>query len=160
MMTELSVASVLLVKVTPTRRWRSGTALPRTRRTRKRSRLETPAVRLEGASASESMSDVLGGRTLWCVNSPEPVYETMAMGLENGHHGPQACFIIGASHPPVASGSDLVNFAWEELNPKRAGDTVWASARLVGTYDRTTDTMTLTEPPGPPVYDRPVPQRL
>jgi hypothetical protein len=63
--------------------------------------------------------------------------------------GPQLCMAVQESLPPQCQGLPVIGLDWADLPwAESAGDTTWAEARLVGTFDG--ETFTLTRPPAEP----------
>ncbi|HUU62062.1 MAG TPA: hypothetical protein VMX37_06730 [Acidimicrobiia bacterium] len=63
--------------------------------------------------------------------------------------GPQLCSYMLDSLPPQCQGVPVAGFDWADIPwAESAGDTTWAEARLVGTFDG--ETFTLTRPPAEP----------
>lgn len=64
--------------------------------------------------------------------------------------GPQLCNFVNTSLPPQCRGLPVSGVDWEAVpGAESAGDTTWATVRLVGTFDGST--LVLTEPPTAPL---------
>jgi hypothetical protein len=60
--------------------------------------------------------------------------------------GPQLCMAVAESLPPQCQGLPVIGLDWADIPwAESAGDTTWAEARLVGTFDG--EAFTLTRPP-------------
>jgi hypothetical protein len=81
-----------------------------------------------------------------------------ALVLEDRSHGPQICLGgVAQSLPPQCGGPDLIGWNWKQLAgfEKRNG-TRWGEFVVVGSYDPTANTLTLTRPAVPAdEYDGP-----
>ena len=63
--------------------------------------------------------------------------------------GPQLCMAVAESLPPQCQGMPVIGLDWADIPwAESAGDTTWADARLVGTFDG--ETFTLTRAPAEP----------
>ena len=63
--------------------------------------------------------------------------------------GPQLCMAVQDSLPPQCQGMPVIGLDWADIPwAESAGDTTWAEARLVGTFDG--ETFTLTRQPAEP----------
>lgn len=81
----------------------------------------------------------------------ETVYRGTATILESPDHGPQLCGNVQESLPPQCGGPDIIGWDWDEVDGEEsAGGTTWGDYQVTGTWDDETQTLTLTEPPGPP----------
>lgn len=84
--------------------------------------------------------------------SPSPTaqeYAVSALVLENRLHGPQLCYAVGASLPPMCGGPDVVGWDWDAVEGEESlHGTTWGDYRVVGTFDG--ERLILTEPPGQP----------
>ncbi len=70
--------------------------------------------------------------------------------LDKEGAGPQLCNFVNTSLPPQCRGLPVIGVDWDEVpGAESAGDTTWASVRVVGIFDGTA--LILTEPPGEPV---------
>lgn len=77
--------------------------------------------------------------------------------LDKAGVGPQLCSHIATSLPPQCSGLPVIGLDWADVPwAETAGDTTWATARLVGTFDGTS--LTLTEPPTQGDVGSPLPE--
>jgi hypothetical protein len=81
-----------------------------------------------------------------------------ALVLEDRSHGPQICLGgVAQSLPPQCGGPDLIGWNWKQLAgfEKRNGSR-WGEFVVVGSYDPTANTLTLTRPAVPAdEYDGP-----
>lgn len=85
-------------------------------------------------------------------------YAVAATVLEQGGGGPQLCFEVMASLPPMCSGPKVIGLDWADVsNAETVQDPTWATVRLVGRWDPATPSFTLTEPPTPSAPGGPVP---
>jgi hypothetical protein len=72
--------------------------------------------------------------------------------LESPAHGPQLCRFMATSLPPQCGGIDLVGWDWAAVdNEESRNGTTWGEYQVTGDWDGSA--LTLTSPPGPPVYD-------
>jgi hypothetical protein len=63
--------------------------------------------------------------------------------------GPQLCMAVAESLPPQCQGMPVIGLDWADIPwAESVGDTTWAEARLVGTFDG--ETFTLTRQPAEP----------
>jgi hypothetical protein len=63
--------------------------------------------------------------------------------------GPQLCMAVAESLPPQCQGMPVIGLDWADIPwAESAGDTTWAEARLVGTFDG--ENFTLTRAPAEP----------
>ncbi|WP_327584851.1 hypothetical protein OHA25_55535 [Nonomuraea sp. NBC_00507] len=85
--------------------------------------------------------------------APPPRYEASLTVLEGHGHGPQLCWAVAESFPPQCGGPDVVGWDWSKVGHESQGGVKWGSYRVVGTWDGAR--LTLTEPPGSPVYEEP-----
>lgn len=80
------------------------------------------------------------GLTEWVFQGPV---------LDKEGVGPQVCMAVEESLPPQCQGMPVNGLDWADLPwAESAGDTTWAEARLVGTFDG--ETFTLTRQPAEP----------
>ncbi len=76
-------------------------------------------------------------------------YEFYGTVLDKAGAGPQLCTVVAESLPPQCEGVPVNGLDWADIPwAETAGDTTWAEARLVGTFDG--ETFTLTRPPAEP----------
>jgi hypothetical protein len=76
------------------------------------------------------------------------VYEFNGMVLDKQGVGPHLCLVVEESLPPQCEGTPLSGLDWADVPwAETAGDTTWAEARVVGTFDG--ETFTLTQAPEP-----------
>jgi hypothetical protein len=80
---------------------------------------------------------------------PAPVQYTFSgMVLDKEGVGPELCMAVAESLPPQCRGVPVVGLNWADVSwAETAGDTTWAEARLVGTFDG--EQFALTQAPEP-----------
>lgn len=83
-------------------------------------------------------------------------YRYSGMVLDKTGVGPQLCLAVEESLPPQCGGLPVAGLDWADISwAETAGDTTWAEARLVGTFDG--EQFTLTRAPeradDPPVTE-------
>jgi hypothetical protein len=83
-------------------------------------------------------------------------YQFSGMVLDKAGVGPQLCMAVEESLPPQCRGVPVVGLDWAAVPwAETAGDTTWAEALLVGTFDG--EQFTLTQAPAP-AEGRPAPE--
>lgn len=81
----------------------------------------------------------------------DTVYTMDATVLEDTEHGPQLCQVVLTSYPPQCGGPDVREWDWAQAEgAESANGTTWGYYRVVGTWDREAQALTLTEPPTVP----------
>lgn len=81
------------------------------------------------------------------VSDPDAVLTGQGLILQKGDDPPVVCLGgVDESYPPQCSGPELVGLDWADVpETETASGVTWGEARVVGTYDGST--FTLTEPP-------------
>ncbi len=80
------------------------------------------------------------------VTDPDAVLTGQGLLLQQHDQAPMLCFGVDESYPPQCSGPELVGLDWADVPAtETAAGVTWGEARVVGTYDGST--FTLTEPP-------------
>jgi hypothetical protein len=84
------------------------------------------------------------------------VYQYSGMVLDKAGVGPQLCMAVAFSLPPQCGGMPVAGLDWAAIPwAETVGDTTWAEARLVGTFDG--EQFTLTRAPER-AADQPAPE--
>ena len=100
-----------------------------------------PLATTEAGSAAAATTSTL-------AVPPGREYQYVGMVLDKEGVGPQLCLFVEESLPPQCGGTPVVGLDWAEVPwAETAGDTTWAEASLVGTFDGAT--FTLTQSPAP-----------
>ncbi|MBP1633007.1 MAG: hypothetical protein H6Q11_1295 [Acidobacteria bacterium] len=74
--------------------------------------------------------------TTTAVSTGLPEYEFYGMVLDLAGVGPQLCMAVEESLPPQCQGIPVSGLNWADIPwAETAGDTTWAEARLIGTFD-------------------------
>lgn len=102
----------------------------------------TPTAQATGAPAAEgpAVADPV-------LSDPDAVLTGQGLILQKDGQPPMACLGgVDESYPPQCSGPELVGLDWADVpQTETASGVTWGDARVVGTYDG--QTFTLTEPP-------------
>jgi len=106
-----------------------------------------PAATAPTTAAASTTTSEPPATTTTPVGSVEWVFQGPV--LDKQGVGPQLCSYMLDSLPPQCRGVPVAGFDWADVPwAESAGDTTWAEARLVGTFDG--ETFTLTRPPAEP----------
>jgi|GEM_PF-1593826 len=99
-----------------------------------------PAATTATTTAPPTTTTALPGLTEWVFQGPV---------LDKQGVGPQLCMAVEESLPPQCRGMAVIGLDWADIPwAETAGDTTWAEARLVGTFDG--ESFTLTRAPAEP----------
>jgi len=99
-----------------------------------------PAATVATTTTAVPTTTIVPGPTEWVFQGPV---------LDKEGVGPQLCMAVEESLPPQCQGMPVIGLDWADIPwAESAGDTTWAEARLVGTFDG--ETFTLSRPPAQP----------
>lgn len=98
----------------------------------------------DGSATSTEAPAATNGST---VTDPDAVLTGQGLLLQKGDEPTVLCLgAVAESYPPQCSGPGVVGLDWADVpNTETASGVTWGEARVVGTYDGST--FTLTEPP-------------
>lgn len=95
-------------------------------------------------------ADAVGGGTPTPQPSGDRRYATTGTVLESPEHGPELCWIVASSHPPLCGVVPVPNWDWDQVTGEEsAAGTTWGTFHMVGTYDGDSFTVVEVSPPQP-----------
>lgn len=90
---------------------------------------------------------------------PGALFVAFGTILDKDGVGPHLCSAVAESLPPQCTGLPIVGLDWKDVPwAERAGDTTWATARVTGTFDGASLTLTkapTADDPDGPQYEPP-----